>query len=127
MRHGARRTGMLLLETLVGLALLALLGVWLIQLQAAALRQWSAARQLERATREMNALLARWSETGEAVTVPGQGMITDSLIWERACAPTLAGELGMATQVTVVLSTPPPQARDVLSVSWLVPESQRGR
>lgn len=127
MTRGARGAGMLLLETLVGLALLAMLGVWLIQLQAAALRQWSSARQLERATHEMSVLLARWSQTGEVVTVPGQGMITESLIWERGCAPAFAGELGLATQVTVVLSTPPPQARELLSVSWLVPQSQRGR
>lgn len=122
-----KRKSFLLLEVLVGLALLALLGVWIVRVQAAALRQWAHARQLRQATVAVESLLASWSDTHTVVTLPGSGELADGLRWQRECGPAVPAAGVQATAVRLVVRSDsagqPP--RDVLHLAWLVPAAAR--
>jgi hypothetical protein len=117
-----RRRSLLLLEVVVGLALLALLGVWLVQLQAAALRQHRETRLRDDVVQRVERLLWEWSSTGAPVTLPSTGRFTDALEWQREVQPTRVGGGLIATQVTLSVSERKDHSvREVYRVDWLVP------
>ena len=122
-----RRRALLLLEVLVGLALLAVLGVWLLKLETAAIRQYRYAAQQQRAAVLVEELLNDWSIAGVPVTLPASGHLDDELNWRRSVRPVRLARDLLPTQVTVVVTCHGNAARDdeVYRVEWLVMPEQR--
>jgi type II secretory pathway pseudopilin PulG len=116
-----KRAGYLLLEVLVGLALLAVLGVGLLRLQAAATRQLRQARQRAALVHQVDELLFQWSGTGQPVTLPATGAFDEKTTWLRRVQPVRAAGV-LATQVSLsVLRHEPGQApHEAYRVDWLV-------
>lgn len=122
------RYGLMLLETVVGVALLALLGVLLLKLQARSMRQLHDAREQAAVVADVEALLWNWSETGAAVTIPATGEFAALLRWERSAEPVRVASGVFATQVSLIVSrdAPPEPPRPIYRVDWLVPETLPG-
>lgn len=117
------KQGYLLLEVLVGLALLALLGVGLIRSQIFALRQFHAAERQRAVAEQVAGLLWSWSENGTPVTLPGDGQLTDGLHWRRTIQPIRIAQGCMARQICVmVYAVDQNQEHEIYRVDWLVPE-----
>lgn len=116
-----------LIETVVGLALLAGLGVWLLKLQAESTRQIQAARLRERAAEYTEALLFAWSSQSAPVTLPASGRFDDQLSWRRQVRPVRVaqGVLPIQVSLIVTLEEPDAESREVYRVAWLVPERRR--
>lgn len=117
------KRALLLVEVLIGLALLALLGAWLLRLQSAAVRQLHHAELLEEAVQKSQALLWEWSSTGVRVTLPASGRFDERLSWQRKVQPIRVAEGLLPDQVTLVVRHEPvgQAAREVLRLDWLVP------
>lgn len=122
------RHGLLLLEVIVGVALLALLGVMLITLQASSLRQLRAAREQSAIVADVENLLWHWSSSAALVTLPAAGQFEPHLRWERRAEPVRIATGLFATQVSLIVTrdAPPEPPRAVYRVDWLVPESLTG-
>jgi type II secretory pathway pseudopilin PulG len=101
-----RRRCFLLLEVVAALALLAGLGVWLLKLQADAVRQYRSAQQLAEVAARVEELLWTWRETGEPVTLPATGQFNDQLRWRREVQPARIAPGVIPTQVTLIVSRP---------------------
>ena len=119
-----RRRCLLLLEVLVGLALLAGLGVALVKLQGDALRQVHNAQHRERIAQQVEDLLAGWSASQTVVTLPATGRLDDRLDWRREVRPTRIASGVLATQISVIVTddTVTEEQRDVYRVDWLLPD-----
>ncbi len=117
------RRSFLLLEVVVGLALLATLGVELVQLQAAAVRQSSLAAQTRETATRVRQLLWSWSCSGEPVTLPATGTFDEHLSWRREARPVrvASGLLATQTSVVVVRAEPGQAAQESYRVDWVVP------
>lgn len=117
------RRSFLLLEVIVSLALLALLGVWLLKLQSSAVRQFREARLRADVTRRVEALLWEWSEGSVHVTLPATGEFSATLSWRREIEPVRVTSGVIVPKVTVVVSEARPHAPpcEVYRVGWLVP------
>lgn len=115
------RRSLLLLEVLVGLALLALLGVSLLCIRSGALRQFHAAQRRSEIAQRVESLLWYWSVRGEPVTLPGTGRFTDALAWKRQVQPVRIDAGVIVTEITLLVrdegTTP---VRDVYRAAWLV-------
>ena len=119
-----RATGsFLLLEVVVGLALLAGLGVWLLKLQAASLRQYRVAQQREEIAVLVEQLLWTWSTSGTPVTLPAAGRFDEQLHWRREVQPVRIAAGVIPTQVSVIVTRDEPDgvSGEVYRVDWLVP------
>lgn len=114
-----------LLEVLVGLALLAVIGVSVLGLQSAALRHAHHARLRAAAVEQLEALLWRWSCDRAPVTLPTDGRFSPELTWRRTVEPVAIGGV-IATHVTVrVYAQGDSQAdREVCRVDFLVPRAR---
>ena len=113
----------LLLEVLVGLALLALLGVGLIRTQVFSLRQFHTAERQRAVAEQMAGLLWNWSETGTPVTLPGDGELNGGLRWRRTILPIRIAQGCLASQVCVtVYATDEGKEHEIYRVDWLMPE-----
>jgi len=113
----------LLLEVVVGLALLASLGVGLLKLQAAALRQCHHAEQRAQIATQVEQLLGTWSRTGERVTLPATGWLSGYVSWRREALPMRVDADVLPTHISVIVTYHEPHhtPRDVYRVDWLVP------
>src|SRR5262245_26844580 len=99
------RNGLTLLETLVSLALLAVLGTVLLRIQAAAVRQLHHAhRQADIAT-AVERLLFAWSAGGEPVTLPASGQLDARHAWRRDVQPARIGSGLICTHVRLTITT----------------------
>jgi hypothetical protein len=118
-----KRRGLLLLEVVVGLALLALLGVWLVRLQAASLRQHRDARLRDQVVQQVEQMLWEWSSSGVPVTLPSTGRMSDTLEWRREVQPMRVTAGLIATQITLTVTETTPHApqKEIYRVGWLVP------
>jgi hypothetical protein len=112
------------LEVVVGLALLAGLGVWLVQSQADALRQYRRAEQRQRIAAQVEQLLWTWSVSGAPVTLPATGHLSDGLSWRREVRPVRLAAGVLPTQVSLIVTAVGDDRRpqDVYRVDWLVPQ-----
>jgi hypothetical protein len=121
------RRSFLLLEVIVGLALLGLLGVWLVKLQGAALRQVREARLKEDVRQRVEQLLWEWSSAGVRVTLPASGDFSQSLAWRREIQPIRVANGLIAPQVTLIVTETLPHtgSREVYRVDWLVPRKPK--
>ncbi len=120
----------LLLEVLVGLALLAGLGVWLLTLQSAALRQYHAAQRRAKAARQVQALLWQWSSAQTPITLPAGDRFDETLSWRRQARPVRVAQDVLPTLISLIVTenTPHAQPREIYRVDWLVPRpADRGR
>ncbi len=121
-----RYRSFLLLEVVLGLALLAGLGVGLVRLQAGALRQINAARQRAELAALVEALVWSWNETQTPVTLPATGAFDDHRRWRRELRPVRVGGGLLATQVSVIATVADRDGpRDVFRVDWLIPATPR--
>jgi hypothetical protein len=113
----------LLLEVVVGLALLAGLGVWLLKLQTAAVRQVYAARLRTEVATRVERLLWDWSAGRIRVTLPASGRFDERLTWRREVRSVriAAGVLPTQVSVIVTLDEPHHPPREIYRVDWLVP------
>lgn len=111
-----------LLEVLVGLALLASLGVSLIQLQACALRQLHDARRKADVARRVEALLWDWSSSNTPVTLPATGTFDRQLAWRREVQPVRIAAEVLPIQVSLIVTelSEHAQPREIYRVDWLV-------
>ena len=118
----------LLLEVVVALALLAGLGVWLLQTQRAALRQYRTAQRLTHVANLTEQLLWTWRENGAPVTLPATGRFDEQLTWRRDVQPVRIATGVLPLQVTLIVTeeTPAADAREIYRISWLVPEASAG-
>jgi len=116
------RRAYLLLEAVLGLALLAGLGVALLKLQAAALRQYAQARQQAAVAAQVEDLLWTWSCAHEPVTLPATGWFDARLAWRREVRPVRVAAGVLPTQISVVVTQHDPvgPTRDVYRVDWFV-------
>lgn len=117
----------LLLEVLVGLALLAALGAWLVRLQGAAVRQYRQAEQRALLAAQVEHLLWTWSETGTAVSLPATGQFDARTQWRRAVQPVRVAGL-LTTQVSVIVTRAEPGAApvEIYRVDWLLSAPEGG-
>ena len=124
-----RRRSFLLLEVVVGLALLAGLGVALLKLQAAALRQYRRAREQMEVAQQVERLLWHWSSGSEPVTLPATGQFDQHLTWRREARPVRIAAGVLPTQVSLIVTAHEPHetSRDVYRVDWLVPDARTRR
>jgi hypothetical protein len=113
----------LLLEVVVGLALLAGLGVWLLKLQTASVRQYRAAQQRAEIAALVEQLLWTWSTSGTPVTLPATGQLDERLRWRREVQPVRIAPGVVPTQVSVLVTRDEPDGgtHEVYRVDWLVP------
>lgn len=123
------RRSMLLLEVVVGLALLAGLGVWLLKLQAASIRQVREAGQRAAVASLVEQLLWKWSVSGVEVTLPATGRFDETLTWQRQARPVRIAAGVLPTQITVIVTEHKPHAepREVYRIDWLVPRPETSR
>ena len=123
------RHSYLLLEVLVGLALLAGLGVWLLTLQSAALRQYHAAQRRAKAARQVQALLWQWSVAQTPITLPAGGRFDEKLSWRREARPVRIAQDVLPTLISLIVTERRPHAepREIYRVDWLVPRPATGR
>lgn len=114
-----------LLEVVISLALLAGLGVWLLQLEASAVRQVREARSRAQLAARVEALLWSWSVADTPVTLPATGRLDDQLTWRREVRPVRIAPGILPSQISVVVTRHEPHAepRDVYRVDWLVPRA----
>ncbi|MEW6252156.1 MAG: hypothetical protein AB1716_16075 [Planctomycetota bacterium] len=128
-RVRTRRRSLLLLEVVVGLALLGTLGVAALQLQAHALYQVRRAQEQAEVVQRVEALLWSWSAERVPVTLPATGSLTHRFHWRREVRPVRLAPDVLPTQVTVVVTAQAPGTaeREVYRVAWLVPEPGRER
>ena len=115
-----------LLEVVVGLALLAGLGVWLLKLQAAAVGQYHAARQRAENAARVEAFLWPWSVAQAPVTLPATGSFDGRFRWRREVRPVRIAFGVLPTQVSVIVTQHEPHAepREIFRVDWLVPRER---
>jgi hypothetical protein len=122
------RRSFLLLEVVLGLALLAGLGVSLVQLEAHSIRQFRRAQERGRVGNLVDELLWSWSESKVPVTLPASGQFSSSLRWRREIRPVRIAEGVICTQVSVIVDHM--DAHGALSpvyrVDWLVPDLKPG-
>ncbi len=121
-----RRAGMLLLEVIVALALLASLGVAIVRIQMQATHQYRVAQRLDTAVARTRDLLWQWSDNGVAVTIPASGAISETMSWRRVVRPTRVTFGVLATEITVrVFHTAPEQDPiEIYQVAWLLPDTR---
>ncbi len=120
-----RARSFLLLEVVAALALLAGLGVWLLKLEAEAVRQYRTAQQIADVAARVEQLLWTWRETGAAVTLPATGQFSDRLHWRREVRPIRIATGVIPTQVTLVVTRHEPhgEPHEIYRVDWLVPQA----
>lgn len=118
-----RVRAVILLEVVVGLALLASLGVWLLKLETQAVRQVRLAAERDRVAARVAELLWAWSESGTPVTLPATGRLDDRLRWRREVRPVRLAADVLPTQVSLIVTHEGADGRsqDVYRVDWLVP------
>ena len=123
------RRGLLLLEVVVGLALLALLGVALVQLQVRATRQYRSAQESTAVARQAEALLLEWRLGRVAVTLPASGAFDDQLRWRRDVRPVRIGPGALADQISLVVTRAAPHQteQEVYRADWYIPRPERRR
>ncbi len=114
----------LLLEVVAALALLAGLGVWLLKLQTAAVRQYRTAQEIAEAAAQVEQLVWTWRETGTPVTLPATGQFSDRLHWRREVQPVRIAAGVIPTRVTLIVTRHEPhgEPREIYRVDWLVPK-----
>lgn len=112
-----------LLEVVIGLALLAGMGVWLLRLQADALRQYRLTRLRSEVAGRVERLLWAWSSSAAPVTLPATGRFDERLSWRRQVKPVriAAGVLPTHVSLIVDLKQPHAEPREIYRVDWLVP------
>jgi hypothetical protein len=120
-----RRGSFLLLEVVVGLALLAAVGVWLLKLQAASVRQYDIARRRGAVAARVEQLLWDWSVRRIRITLPASGRFGETLAWRREVRPVRIAPGVLPTQVSLIVTQHEPhdEPREVYRVDWLVPRT----
>ena len=121
------RRSYLLLEVVVGLALLATLGVVLVRLQAGARRQYRQAQERDQIAAQAEQLLWTWSASRTPVTLPATGRLNDRWSWRREACPLRVATGVLPTQVSLIVTAIGDDGRvyDAYRVDWLVPEASR--
>lgn len=114
------RRAFLLLEAVVGLALLALLAVLLLKLQGASVRQFHAARERAETVADVQRLLWTWSSTQTPVTLPATGEFDATRRWERRVEPIRIAAGVFATQVSLIVMRDSAPPREIYRVDWFV-------
>ncbi len=121
-----RKRSFTLLEVVVALALLALLGVQLLDAQSRAVRQLRAAEQRKRVALAVDKLLDEWAEAGVKVTLPASGALDEpDLRWVRTARPVRIARGVLPKQVTLTVFDQHDEA--VVRVDWWVPDRQDRR
>jgi type II secretory pathway pseudopilin PulG len=117
------RRSFLLLEVVIGLALLATVGVAIARLQAAAVQQVRQAAQARETATRVQELLWSWGSSGERVTLPATGVFDDRTTWRRESQPVRVASGVLATQISVVVirAGPGHAAEELYRVDWLIP------
>jgi prepilin-type N-terminal cleavage/methylation domain-containing protein len=117
-----------LIEVVVALALLSGLGMWLVQLQLAAMRQYHEAMEQLKVADRVEHMLWNWSMAGAEVTLPSSGHWDERYGWRREVLPVRIGG-AMARQIRVIVTrSESGQSRsDVYDVAWLVPARRSRR
>ena len=112
-----------LLEVMISLALLSILGVSLMKLQAAAVRQCNATWLRVEAARRVEDLLWSWSSTGTAITLPATGRFDNNLCWQRSVTPVRIASGVIPNRITVRVSRSEEtgETKNVYRLDWLVP------
>ena len=123
MRRAVVTRSFTLLETIAALALLALLGVSILQVQVAVVRQTRLTAQRERVAGLVQDLLWEWRIARVPVTLPATGSWSDDLRWERSAQPArIAADL-IPTEVRMaVFGREQEEWLEVARWSWLVPD-----
>ncbi len=123
-----RARALLLLEVVLGLALLAGVGAGLLTLEMHALRQHRRAQERAALLRQVEDLLWTWSTQRVAVTLPATGSFTERLRWRREVQPIRLAPEVFPTQVTLVVSAVEPgePVRELYRLDWLVPPHRAG-
>lgn len=120
------RRSFLLVEVLAALALLALVGVMLIRIQSASIRQTRMTAERSAVAEDVRALLWNWSTTNERVTLPAHGKLSGGCAWERLSEPVRVPGNVSATLVSLIVrdagSSGP---TEVYRVEWLVPQREQ--
>lgn len=124
-----RRRAMLLLEVVLGLALLAALAVGLLRIEAAALRQIRFTEERESVAMQVEQLLWNWSIGGESITKPAQGMLDRDHRWERHSRPgrLFDGCNGRFVSVVVERTGDRPTELPLYRLDWFVPDTSGER
>ena len=127
MRRAVVTRSFTLLETIAALALLALLGVSILQVQVAVVRQTRLTAQRERVAGLVQDLLWEWRIARVPVTLPATGSWSDELRWERSAQPARIAVDVIPTEVRMaVFRREQEEWLEVASWSWLVPDPRPG-
>lgn len=123
----SRTRSVVLLEVLVALALLTGLGVALLRVQTAAIRQVRVAEQRAHVVRLVEELLWAWSSSRTPVTLPATGELDEQLQWRREVRPVriATGVLPMQVSLIVTETGPGAPPREIYRVDWLVPPREQ--
>lgn len=112
-----------LIETLAALALLATLGVSILRIHSAAIRQTRQAEDAREIGQRVEALLWSWRSGNQPVTLPSAGEWSPTLRWERTTRPARIGATLSPTQVRLTVARWDGAAWDTCGTwSWLVPD-----
>jgi hypothetical protein len=122
----ARHRSFLLLEVLLGLALLAGLGVWLLKLQGESLRQYRYALRREEIATKVERLLWDWQVSQTPVTLPATGQFDERLHWRREVRPVRIARGVLPTQISVLVTDVQADRgpEEVYRVDWLIPRKR---
>lgn len=123
-RHWVFRTysGLLLIEVLVALVLMAVIGVTLLRIQSGAVRQFHATQQRARIVARVEKLLWDWSVGHQAVTLPNSGRFDQKISWQRLVEPVRLDTGLIVTQVQLVVRDDSQVvSTELYRVAWLVP------
>jgi type II secretory pathway pseudopilin PulG len=114
--------GLLLIEVLVALVLLAVLGVTILRIQSGAIRQFHATQRRAEIAASVEKLLWDWSLAHEAVTLPGTGRFSEKIGWRRSVEPIRLDAGVLATQVELVVRDDSQSVpTELYRIAWLVP------
>jgi type II secretory pathway pseudopilin PulG len=123
------RRSYLLLEVVVGLALLATVAGGLLVLETSAVRQYRRAQEQQRIAGQVEQLLWSWRLTQTAVTLPATGRLDERYRWRREVRPVHVASRVTADRVSVIVTVDDGSSgpRDVYRVDWLVaPAGRKG-
>lgn len=117
-----------LIETVAALALLALLGVSILQVQSSVVRQVRLAQLRNDVANRVEGLLWDWRVQRVPVTLPATGEFAPALRWQRESGPLRIAQGVMPTEVRLtVFSLGPSGWSEVAAWSWLVPDPEPER
>lgn len=116
------RSGLLLVEVLVALVILAAMGVALLRIQSAAVRQFHATQRRAAIAAQVEKLLWDWSQRKVPITLPNTGQFSETVAWTRTAGPSRIDQGLLVTQVEMIVRDSSNTTRpEIYRVAWLVP------